>query len=596
MRPRLPRVGGLRLLFSLAFRSDPLRATIALVPILAIAFAAMPMSLRMVIDAIPHHDRTRIYLGAIIIAVSLVGAVSLGFFQFKQKVRLGDSIGFELDRRLIEMTTRLADITHFERAEHLDRLEMLRTQRFALRDAMSNVGWAIEGVAGALVAVGLLASVHPLLGLLPLASMPSLMVGGPAQRMIDDATQATAERSRRQLHLFDVGTLPGPAKEIRVFGQRDEITRRYRAEFATIEQVVDRAQRRSALLRVGGTMIAAAGYALALWFLVHEIRLGAVSAGDTFVALSVSARLTDQLGRSAGTFGALRHARNVAERFEWLDDYAQSTQPRADQALHHPPERLVTGITLDHVSFTYDGAPRPSLDDVTLHLPPGTVVAIVGENGAGKSTLVKLLFAMYQPTSGGLSIDGVALNDIDVDAWRRSTAACYQDFARFELLAREVVGVGDLPRLDDDAAFTRAVERAGAAGIVDGLASGSKTQLGSTFGGPDLSGGQWQKLAIARAMMRSAPLLVALDEPTSALDPLAEFEMFERYARAAADAAATSGAITVVVSHRFSTVRLADLIVVLDNGRLVEVGSHDELVVADGLYAELYELQASQYR
>jgi len=596
MKRRLPRLGGLRLLFSLAFRADPFRAAVVLVPILAIAFAAMPMSLRMVIDAIPHHDRTRMYLGAIIIAVSLVGAVSLGFFQFKQKVHLGDSIGFELDRRLIEMTTRLADITHFERAEHLDRLEVLRTQRFALRDAMSNVGWAIEGVAGALVSVGLLASVHPLLGLLPLASVPSLMVGGPAQRMIDDATQATAERSRRALHLFDVGTLPGPAKEIRVFGQRDEITRRYRDEFAAIEHVVDRAQRRAALLRVGGTMIAAAGYALALWFLVHEIRLGAVSAGDTFVALSVSARLTDQLGRSAGTFGALRHARNVAERFEWLDDYAQSTRPRAEHALHRPPEQLSTGITLDHVSFTYDGALRPSLDDVTLHIAPGTVVAVVGENGAGKSTFVKLLFAMYQPTSGTISIDGVDLYDLDLDAWRRSTAACYQDFARFELLAREVVGIGDLPHLDNIGAVGRALERAGAADLIDGLASGPETQLGPTFAGTDLSGGQWQKLALARAMMRTAPLLVALDEPTSALDPLAEFEMFQRYASGAADVARTSGAITVMVSHRFSSVRFADLIVVLDNGRLIEVGAHDELVAADGLYAELYELQASQYR
>ncbi|HUZ78335.1 MAG TPA: ATP-binding cassette domain-containing protein, partial [Chloroflexota bacterium] len=201
-----------------------------------------------------------------------------------------------------------------------------------------------------------------------------------------------------------------------------------------------------------------------------------------------------------------------------------------------------------------------------------------------------------EPTSGRILVDGVDLRALEVEDWRTRLAAGFQDFMRFEFLAGEAVGVGDLPRVDHEPAIELALARAGASDMVGALANGLRTQLGLSFDGAELSGGQWQKMALARAMMRPIPLLVLLDEPTAALDAEAEYALFQRYATAARDAGQRSGAITVLVTHRFSNVRMCDLILVLASGRLVEQGSHEQLVAAGGLYAELYELQARQYR
>jgi ATP-binding cassette subfamily B protein len=223
-------------------------------------------------------------------------------------------------------------------------------------------------------------------------------------------------------------------------------------------------------------------------------------------------------------------------------------------------------------------------------------VAIVGENGAGKTTMIKLLAKMYEPSSGQILIDDTPLSTITPDSWRSRLAGAFQDFFRFEFAARHAVGLGDVPRLDDEAAVTAAVGRAGAGDVVERLPAALATQLGATWpNGVDLSYGQWQKLALARGFMRDRPLLLILDEPTAALDAETEHALFERYATAARDAAA-NGRITILVSHRFSTVRMADLIVVLDGSRVVEVGTHADLVGRHGHYAELYGIQAAAYQ
>jgi ATP-binding cassette subfamily B protein len=259
---------------------------------------------------------------------------------------------------------------------------------------------------------------------------------------------------------------------------------------------------------------------------------------------------------------------------------------------------LHRGIRLDHVSFAYPGTSRVVLDDVSVTLPAGAVVAIVGENGAGKTTLVKLLAKMYEPSSGSIFVDDTPLARVPAGEWRTRLAGAFQDFFRFEFRAGHTVGLGDLPRLDDEPAVVTAVDRAGAADVIARLASGLDTQLGPTWPcGVELSFGQWQKLALARGFMRDRPLLLVLDEPTAALDAETEHALFEHYAAAARGAGESdSGRITILVSHRFSTVRMADLIVVLDGARLVEVGTHDELMARNGQYSELYSIQAAAYR
>ena len=236
------------------------------------------------------------------------------------------------------------------------------------------------------------------------------------------------------------------------------------------------------------------------------------------------------------------------------------------------------------------------LQDVSVELPAGSVVAIVGENGAGKTTLVKLLAKLYEPTSGRILVDGVDLARVPAEGWRARLAGAFQDFFRFELRAKHSVGLGDEPRYDDEPAVVAAVSRAGADDVIDRFESGLDTQLGPTWPeGVEVSFGQWQKLALARGFMRDEPLVLVLDEPTAALDAETEHALFERYA-AGVRRDAVDGRITILVSHRFSTVRMADLIVVLDGARVVEVGSHADLMARGGQYAELYGIQAAAYR
>ncbi|MGA8029366.1 MAG: ABC transporter ATP-binding protein, partial [Bryobacteraceae bacterium] len=278
----------------------------------------------------------------------------------------------------------------------------------------------------------------------------------------------------------------------------------------------------------------------------------------------------------------------------WLEDYAASVTAAGDLPA---PSVLRNGIRLEHVSFTYPGTSRVVLEDISVTLPAGAVVAIVGENGAGKTTLVKLLAKLYEPSSGAIFVDETPLARVQASEWRGRLAGAFQDFFRFEFRAKETVGLGDVSRLNEEPAVVEAVERAGASDVIAGLKSGLDTQLGPTWpNGVDLSFGQWQKLALARGFMRDEPLLLVLDEPTAALDAETEHALFDRYAAAARTEKSASGRVTILVSHRFSTVRMANLIVVLDGARLVEVGSHEELMAKGGQYSELYSIQAATYK
>ena len=236
------------------------------------------------------------------------------------------------------------------------------------------------------------------------------------------------------------------------------------------------------------------------------------------------------------------------------------------------------------------------MSGVNLLLPAGKTIAIVGNNGAGKTTLVKLLCRLYEPSAGRITVDGLDLQQIPPEDWRMRMAAGFQDFARLELVARESVGVGDLGHVHRADVVADALARAAASDVRAALPDDLETQLGKTFeGGVDLSLGQWQKLAVGRAMMRQAPLVLILDEPTASLDAPTEHALFEHFARAASDYSATAGTVTLLVSHRFSTVRMADLIIVISDGAIAERGTHEELLATNGIYAELYQLQARAY-
>jgi ATP-binding cassette subfamily B protein len=317
------------------------------------------------------------------------------------------------------------------------------------------------------------------------------------------------------------------------------------------------------------------------------------SPSAAILVLTAGARLSSYVGATVSEIGFLRGIwMDGSRRLAWLEDYASAVARDADLLA---PARIARGITFEHVTFAYPGADRHALEDVSLFLPAGSVIAVVGENGAGKTTLIKLLAKLYAPTSGRILVDGVDLARIDAAKWRERLSGAFQDFFRFELRAAQAIGVGDLPRIDAEPAIVTAMDRAGARDVAEKLPSGLRTQLGPTWPeGVDVSYGQWQKLALARGFMRDEPLLTALDEPTAALDAETEHQLFESYASRMSER--PHGSMTILVSHRFSTVRMADLIVVLDGSRVVEVGTHDELLTLGGQYGQLYRIQAQAYQ
>lgn len=287
-------------------------------------------------------------------------------------------------------------------------------------------------------------------------------------------------------------------------------------------------------------------------------------------------------------------AGRLIEPFLWLRDYVAAQRARAEGATA-PPRTLRTGIALESVSYSYPGTGRPALDDVSATLPAGAVVAVVGEYGSGKTTLVKLLAKLYRQDSGRILVDGLDLDAISTTGWRARISAAFQDFGRFHTTFAQTVGLGDLAHLTDRGRIQRAVREADAQDIAAALPDGLDTQLGTELGGVELSEGQWQRTALARASMREDPLLFVLDEPTASLDAPSEQAIFERHMARARVLGRRTGAVTVIVSHRFSTVTGADLILVLHRGRLVESGTHAELMALDGRYADLYGIQATAY-
>ncbi len=441
------------------------------------------------------------------------------------------------------------------------------------------------------ITVALLVSIHPALALLVLFALPPVLTSGWRPAIERAAFERGAPHLRLARHLFDVATTAGPGKDVRVTGIGNRLVSDRRAAWERGNQPIQRVRLATAAWHTLAWAVFAAGYVGAIVFVSSSL---SAPAGDVLLALAAGSRLSYYVGATVGEIGFLRGVwMDGARRLMWLEDYAGKTASLANRGV---PERLAEGIRFDRVSFAYPGTERLALEDVTLTLPAGTVIAVVGENGAGKTTLVKLLAKMYEPTGGRILLDDIDLHQVAAASWRARLAGAFQDFFRFEFRAQQTVGVGDVPRIDDRPAVSHAVGRAGAGDVVDKLPAGLDTQLGPAWpGGVEVSFGQWQKLALARGFMREEPLLLVLDEPTAALDAETEHALFERYA-AAVRGNSESGAITILVSHRFSTVRMADLIVVLDGARVVESGTHEALMARRGQYAQLYDIQAAAYR
>jgi ATP-binding cassette subfamily B protein len=563
----------------------------------ALPDALLALWLKLLGDAVLDGRRGLLIGAAIGLGVSTTATWFLRTVSWRVQRRFRDKISVALETHVAELQASIATIAHQERPDYLDRLSVLRDQVFVLdhlyMSVFSTCGWILRlGVT-----MVLLSSIHPALIALAAFAVPTILTSTWRPGVERKAQERGAQHDRLAKHLFALATTAPPGKEVRVTGIGDRLLRDRRTAWQQWHHLIATARWGSAAWHALAWALFGAAYVAAIVFVSSWL---AASAGSVLLVLAAGARLSAYVAATVGEIGFLRGIwLDGSRRLVWLERYAASTTASADQPV---PARLRDGIRLDHVSFAYPATDRLVLDDVSLALPAGAVVALVGENGAGKSTLVKLLARMYEPTSGAITVDGAPLSRMPPAEWRSRLAGAFQDFFRFELRARHAIGVGDLPRIDDAPAVSTAVERAGAGDVVARLGHGLDTQLGPTWpDGVDVSFGQWQKLALARGFMRDEPLLLVLDEPTAALDAETEHALFERYAAAIRDQDrerrdAARGRITLLVSHRFSTVRMADLIVVLDGAKLVELGSHDDLIARGGHYAELYNLQAAAYR
>jgi ATP-binding cassette subfamily B protein len=592
-------VRGFLAILSGSWRASPPRM-LAIFGLTLLSYASAPLTplaLKHVTDAVVAHDAATATHWAIALPLlALLNAIGAHLLHVLF-VEVADQNVINLTDDVAAVAHGPSGLAHLENAKYADELELIRNEGawryMSVRAAVVSIGVAIQLT----LTILLLARLQPVLLLLLVFAIPPLVGTRWSWQHFSKRWQASADRQRRAGHYSDLTLRADAAKEVRLFGLADEITERLGAARAELRDLFFRTEIAGVLAQAAGFLVFAAAYVGALLIVVRGAVRGAHTPGDVVLAVSLASQTNQLVFGVVTAMQRLQRASTAADRMRSMRRLLAELYPTRAGAAAAAPERIERGIRVDDVTFRYPTTDAAVLEHVNLELPAGSTVAFVGENGAGKSTLVKLLCRFYDPTDGRISVDGVDLATIEEGAWRERIAAGFQDFAKFELLAHESVGVGDLPRLGDIAAVDRAVDRGAARDVIEDLASGLDTPIGTSHpeGGTELSGGQWQKLALARAMMRERPLLLILDEPTSALDAHAEHELFERYAESARAVAHATGGIAIFVSHRFSTVRMADLIVVVDGGRIAEHGTHAQLVARGGIYAELFALQAAAY-
>jgi ATP-binding cassette subfamily B protein len=591
--PLPPGLSSLWRTFMFGYRVEPRLLTWSLLMVLftAIPDALVALWLKWLTDGVQRGEHTTVMVAALGLACSATLTWHLGVVLTRVDRRFRDHVSIAFEAHVAELLASVATIEHHERPAYLDRLQLLRDHVFALdhlfASLFTTIGWALRLA----ITLLLLATIHPALLLLIVFAIPTLLVASWRPQVERKIEEAAAPYARLARHLFLQCTTASPAKETRVTRTGERFTRERRAVWERWYAPVAGASWRSALWHALAWAIFGGAFTGAVVFVAVGLPS---SPGSVLLVVAAGGRLSQYVGAVVGELGFLRGFwLESARRLAWLEDYAAALAAHRDASV---PERLERGIQLHHVSFRYPGTDKLVLDDVNLDLPAGSVVALVGENGAGKTTLVKLLCGMYAPNSGRIEVDGVALAAMPIVRWRERLAGAFQDFFRFEFRVQHSVGLGELHELDARPTVERAVDRAGAGDVIAKLPSGFETQLGPQWDrGQELSFGQWQKLALARGLMRDAPLLLVLDEPTAALDAETEHALFERFSLAARRGA-HRGRITLLVSHRFSTVRMADRIVVMDGAKVVEVGAHDELMKQGGPYSELYAIQAAAFR
>ena len=582
----------------LGHRAEPrlLAASLAMMLFTALPAALIALWLMLLADGVIDGDQSVVWWAAGGLAVSTVLTWYLGVVFGRVQRRFRDRVSIALESHVARLQASVATIEHHERPEYLDRLAMLRDHVFALDhmflSLFTTVGWLVRLV----VTLVLLMTIDPVLGLLIVFAAPTVLTATWRPAVERSVEESVAARDRLARHYFVLGTTAPPSKEVRLAGLGPKLIEQRGEAWRDWYTPVAAARTTTALVHAAAWSVFGVAYVAAIVYVASVLD---ASAGSVLLVVAAGSQLSQYVAAAVGEIGFLRGIwLDASRRLAWLEDYAAAID---EDAQLPAPDRIERSVRFDHVSFKYPGTDRLVLDDVSIELPAG-----VGRRDRRRER-------SRQDDTGQAVVPDVRA-DIGDDLRRRRrpgpdlVAAVARTGGRsvpgllpLRVPAMTTVGLGDEPRMDERPAVSDAVARAGADDVIDRLAHGLDTQLGPTWdAGVEVSYGQWQKLALARGFMRTDPLVLVLDEPTSALDAETEHALFERYATSArrdpGDDGDGNGGITILVSHRFSTVRMADLIVVIEGSRVIEIGSHDELMGRRGHYAELYGIQAAAYR
>ena len=498
-------------------------------------------------------------------------------------------VQLEAERRLLEQASKV-DLGHFDNSDWHDRLAR------AKRDVSWRPGdltWSVLGLSGNIVTIvlmaGLLASLHWVLVVLALAAaILSLVLERRVTAKLYEFFYKETPEEREREYLGDLLVQPRNTKEIRAYVLADYLLGRHR------DRSEELFRQREAMYRSGTRISMLTGFvtgtalALAYLFVAIEGVSGSIDPGGVVLVIGAFTTVSGTLGNISSTFVAVdQHTTFLEDYFSFLGVGRLIPVPASPREV---PRSFEVGIEFDDVSFTYPGGTEAAVSNLNLHIRGGELIALVGENGAGKSTLIKLLLRFYDPSHGAIRVGGADLRELDPEAWRSRIGVLFQDFASYELSVRENVQMGRPGAIADDSKVLAALEDARSDWLLKKMPKGLDAKVGRLFeGGHDLSGGEWQRLALARIMYRDADIWI-LDEPTSSLDPEAEAAIFAELKEI------LRGRIGIVISHRFSTVRIADRIAVIADGHVSEIGTHEQLLKAGGRYARLFELQAAGYR
>lgn len=573
---------------SLTLSTLVLRCVAALFPLATLWISKLIIDL--VVRAIRHQhvERSTIWKLLILELLLAVGADTLGRFISLVDSLLGDRFTNQVTIKLMEHATTL-DLVSFEDPVFYDKMERARRQTTARLGMLAGLAGMAQQLLTLLSLLSAVVFYYPWLLLLLMAATVPVFLGETRFAMLNYSMLYRYTPERRELdYLRYLGASNESAKEIKIFGLGKYLVDRSRVLFERFYAENRHLAVHRALHGTFLNLVPTGAYYVAYALIIIRALAGTLSIGDLTLMVGAFSRARSIMENLVSSLvGISEQALFIKDLFDFFETNPTILSP--SDAIP-APRPIRNGFEFENVSFAYPGAEKWVLSDVSFRFYPEERIALVGENGAGKTTLVKLLARLYDPTAGRILLDGIDLREYDVNDLRHEIGVIFQDYMRYDMLASENIGVGRIEELQNEARMKSSAEKSLAAGVVAALPKNYQQMLGRRFeGGTDLSTGQWQKMALARAYMRDAQILI-LDEPTASLDARAEFGVYQRFVEL------TAGKMAVLISHRFSTVRMADRILVLENGRIVEQGSHGQLVALGGKYAELFELQAAGYR